>query len=132
MRGGFESECCVMIAHEVVGSVYIIKEIIVIDSTYMINKCKLVRETCSWVFHQCSNVKINRDKIQALADKFSYTPFNSFDHHVLTHNKNNEEDTLLYLFTLDSLNFCFWPLEGFEYEHLAASVKAYIEKGGAI
>ena len=29
---------------------------------------------------------------------------------------------------LDSLNFCFWPLEGFEYEHLAGSVKNYLLK----
>jgi hypothetical protein len=28
-----------------------------------------------------------------------------------------------YVFVLDSLNFCFWPLPGYEYEHLAASLK---------
>ena len=98
----------------------------------MINKCKLVRDTCSWVFQQSSNVKLNEDKIEILANKFNYTPFNEFEHHNLTHNTESDEITLLYLFTLDSLNFCFWPLEGFEYEHLAGSVKTYIEKGGAI
>lgn len=28
-----------------------------------------------------------------------------------------------YIFVLDSLNFCFWPFQGYEYEHLACSLK---------
>ena len=92
----------------------------------MINKCKLVRETCSWVVQQSANVKINEEKIGKLADRFHYTGFNEFNHHVLQQDKQDDENVLLYLFTLDSLNFCFWPLEGFEYEHLAGSVKHYI------
>ena len=29
---------------------------------------------------------------------------------------------------MDSLNFCFWPTEGFEYEHLALGLKAVLEQ----
>ena len=31
--------------------------------------------------------------------------------------------TAQYVFVLDSLNFCFWPVDGFEYEHLASSLR---------
>ena len=60
-----------------------------------------------------------------MANRFGYTSFNEFDHHNVS---ENPAQTLLYLFVLDSMNFCFWPLEGFEYEHLAASIKNYILK----
>jgi hypothetical protein len=35
--------------------------------------------------------------------------------------------TAQFIFVLDALNWCFWPTEGFEYEHLAASLKAVME-----
>jgi hypothetical protein len=31
--------------------------------------------------------------------------------------------TCQYIFVLDALNFCFWPIEGFEYDNLAKSLK---------
>lgn len=34
-----------------------------------------------------------------------------------------------FLFVLDSCNFCFWPLEGFEYNDLANSIRKYINNG---
>lgn len=33
------------------------------------------------------------------------------------------QNLIQYVFVLDSLNFCFWPLKGYEYEHLAGSLK---------
>lgn len=36
--------------------------------------------------------------------------------------------TAQYVFVLDSLNFCFWPVEGFEYEQLAASLRDKLVK----
>ena len=41
-------------------------------------------------------------------------------------NENNIELTLFYIFILDTLNFCFWPLNGYEYSHLAGSLKKII------
>lgn len=34
-----------------------------------------------------------------------------------------------FLFVLDSCNFCFWPLEGFEYDHLANSIRDFVNNG---
>ena len=34
-----------------------------------------------------------------------------------------ERRTAQYVFVLDSLNFCFWPLQGYEYSDLAAALK---------
>ena len=36
-----------------------------------------------------------------------------------------------YVFVLDALNFCFWPLEGYEYEPLANSLKLTLEDDAA-
>jgi hypothetical protein len=38
-------------------------------------------------------------------------------------NEDQVKALLQYVFVLDALNFCFWPLRGYEYEHLAASLK---------
>jgi len=35
----------------------------------------------------------------------------------------SEELTVKYILVLDALNFCFWPLEGYEYAQLASSLK---------
>ena len=32
-----------------------------------------------------------------------------------------------YIFVLDALNFCFWPLPGYEYDTLASSLKRELE-----
>eukprot|EP00808_Paulinella_micropora_P001096 g16979.t1 len=36
--------------------------------------------------------------------------------------------TAQYVLVLDALNFCFWPLEGYEYAELAGSLKSVLEK----
>ena len=53
----------------------------------------------------------NIDKINWGNEKFHY-----FD-------LNNIELTVQYIFILDCLNFCFWPLEEYEYHHLAGGLK---------
>ena len=35
--------------------------------------------------------------------------------------------TCQYIFVLDSLNFCFWPTPGLEYDFLASRLKAVLE-----
>mmetsp|Transcript_10280 Transcript_10280/g.26343 ORF Transcript_10280/g.26343 Transcript_10280/m.26343 type:complete len:329 (+) Transcript_10280:43-1029(+) len=39
--------------------------------------------------------------------------------------------TAQYVFVLDSLNFCFWPTEGFEYEQLATALTEVLAKDRA-
>lgn len=41
-----------------------------------INKCQLVRETCTWAHQQAKHVKINVEKLHQLADKV--TPAKKF------------------------------------------------------
>jgi hypothetical protein len=35
--------------------------------------------------------------------------------------------TCQYIFVLDALNFCFWPIPGLEYDCLALSLKSILE-----
>lgn len=42
-------------------------------------------------------------------------------------NESQCETLIQYVLVLDALNFCFWPLQGYEYEHLAGSLKAALE-----
>ena len=39
------------------------------------------------------------------------------------HLVNHGDLTAQYLLIIDALNFCFWPQDGLEYEHLATGVK---------
>jgi hypothetical protein len=45
------------------------------------NKCQLVRDTSAFVVAQAKHVKINENKIQQLAEKFSYKKFSEYEHH---------------------------------------------------
>jgi hypothetical protein len=49
------------------------------------------------------------------------------DYH-LAYNNRNEEIVCQYIFLLDAMNFCFWPVEGYEYSDLAGSIKRVVEK----
>ena len=91
----------------------------------MINRCKLVREGCAWVHQQSKHVKINIDKLQLLSDKYDHPKkFTEDDFHQTS---ENDERALLQMFILDFMNFCFWPLQDFEYEHLATNVQQAVK-----
>lgn len=40
-----------------------------------------------------------------------------------SHFRGGDAATAQYLLVLDALNFCFWPQQGLEYEHLARGLK---------
>ncbi|GAB5370220.1 hypothetical protein AAMO2058_001473800 [Amorphochlora amoebiformis] len=42
------------------------------------------------------------------------------------HDPKDPDLTCQYILVLDALNFCFWPLPGYEYEHLAGGLKRAI------
>ena len=44
-------------------------------------------------------------------------------HYCDTSSEFGEQRTAQYVFVLDALNFCFWPLAGYEYAELAGSLK---------
>lgn len=92
----------------------------------MSNKCELVRSTCAWVAAHSSHVRINHAKLPHLAQKFKYKSFNEDAYHETS---EDPEVALLQLFMLDSMNFCFWPIENFEYEQLATHVQKRVRQG---
>lgn len=44
------------------------------------------------------------------------------------HFSDGTDDTAQYILVLDALNFCFWPLPEYEYNHLASSLKKAFEE----
>lgn len=96
-----------------------------------------VRESCRDVVSQASNVSIVTSAIEEHASKIGDSIVGDFS-------KDVEWDaqgwhysadvaslgplTVQYIFVMDSLNFCFWPTPGFEYDTLALSLKAVLEK----
>ncbi len=78
---------------------------------------------------RAKHVTIDESNIQKIAEKFYYKKFNQYQHHDVG---EDDEVFLKYIFVLDSCNFCFWPLEGFQYEQLAGNIKKYIDTGVTI
>lgn len=91
-----------------------------------------VRRSCELVANEASHVVIHDDKIEAL---ITDRDGEFADHLRMLIEKKNEWDvcgwhynedvhtsgdlTAQYILIVDALNFCFWPCEGLEYEHLA-------------
>ena len=96
------------------------------------NPCALVRQSCSLVSNVATLVTINKAAIDILAttiekEGFGKKPVDWDDcgwHYI---DKNGGPLTAQYVFVLDSLNFCFWPHKGLEYEHLAVSLRNVLE-----
>lgn len=92
----------------------------------MSNKCDLVRSTSAFVASRAKHVRINEERLRKLAEQFHFKPFNADPYH---QTQVHPEKALLQLFVLDCMNFCFWPLPGFEYDHLATHVQQAINDG---
>ena len=91
------------------------------------NRCQLVRKTCLFVHQQSKHVTINQDKLVELAEK--YQPGKKFEDDQFHHTSQDPELALLQLFMLDFMNFCFWPLPEFQYEHLASNIRLAVQEG---
>lgn len=87
----------------------------------MLNKCQLVRDTCHWAAQQAKHAVINQEKLALLTHQ--YQPGKKFTEDTFHETSENPERALLQIFMLDFMNFCFWPLPDFEYEHLAFNIK---------
>ncbi|KAK9794969.1 hypothetical protein WJX73_009457 [Symbiochloris irregularis] len=87
-----------------------------------------VRGTAHQVVEQASQVTICDPALETLAelvrdsDLERLTSASAFD--TETHFFDGGPQTVQYLLVVDALNFCFWPAEDLEYEHLARGVKA--------
>jgi hypothetical protein len=101
-----------------------------------------VRQAAQRVAGKSRRVRINPEALAAFATRLSLQdariPAWDSDHHF----RGRDEETVAYLFVLDTLNFCFWPLEGkprWEIEYkgeffsgyyaLALSLKRALEQG---
>ncbi|XP_024401979.1 uncharacterized protein [Physcomitrium patens] len=81
-----------------------------------------VRSSCSWVADNASHVSIDPAGIEKLVDhiggklppiKWDFEGIHYFDNGPLT---------AQYMLVLDALNFCFWPDDDLQYDHLAAGL----------
>lgn len=91
-----------------------------------------VLPTTEAIVGQCSHVKIDDAAISSLCathlqSSLSVANPPQFDttlHYVAP---GNPDSTVQYLLLVDTLNFCFWPTPGLEYEHLSQGLKAIVE-----
>lgn len=92
-----------------------------------------VLRTCELVAQYSNHVAINETAILAFADGFSLHELQelispkAFDRDLHFVDESRAELTAQYLLVVDSLNFCFWPSDGLEYEHLSKGLKARVE-----
>ncbi len=101
-----------------------------------------VLKSANYIIKNNSFVKINREKIRALAEKLSKEEIKIPGWDCNYHFFDNSWRTCEYLFVLDSLNFCFWAKNAKEkwqiqyeknknlngYFALAFSLKKAVEK----
>ena len=92
------------------------------------NPCSEVRRTTEQVQKSSKYVTINGDKITEYVDHIiSKDYLNKFtrwsDCHFDVNMIEDMESIYIYVFLIDTLNFCFWPGEtGYEYENLAKNI----------
>lgn len=91
------------------------------------NKCNLVKISCSKVVEKSKYIELNEKKLEELVDEIinaptKYNNFDEFDCHLSTKDAKSLEEIIDYIFLLDSLNFCFWK-SNWEYDNLASSLK---------
>ncbi|CAM9200500.1 unnamed protein product [Discosporangium mesarthrocarpum] len=104
-----------------------------------LNPLLAVRRTSEDVVRNGNHVKISARALEDLAERWSQSGVaNTILHgaigwdacgwHYSDDVANGGEKTCQYIFVLDSLNFCFWPTRGLEYEHLASGLKSALQK----
>lgn len=90
-----------------------------------------VRESCQYVCEISNHVSISTSGLEHAASQFtpetlqSLTSEQSFDAEL--HLVGEGDLTAQYTLVLDALNFCFWPEEGLEYEHMARGLKETVK-----
>lgn len=102
-----------------------------------LNPVVSIKESCRYVFDHASHVQICEEAVDKVAAEWSTSSINSLKENI-TWDADNWHycadvdsfgpKTCQYIFVMDSLNFCFWPTDGFEYEHLALGLKAVLEQ----
>ncbi|KAL8099265.1 uncharacterized protein LOC141685505 [Apium graveolens] len=87
-----------------------------------------VRASSEWVSCHASHVTVNLAGIEKVAESMKNSiPKVEWDYEGI-HYFDNGPLSVQYLFVLDALNFCFWPDKDLTYDHLAAGLKAALQK----
>ena len=98
----------------------------------MVSPTNEVRASCEYVRNHARSVIINDAAITVLANEMSErcdaVAWDEGDWHYCKDAKELGPRTCQYIFVMDSLNFCFWPVVGLEYDTLALALKNVLEK----
>lgn len=95
------------------------------------NPCQKVKESCKIVMRNAYHVKINQEKLQKLATQIQETEFKYLTweecHFKITEDVTTEQ-IIAYVVVVDTLNFCFWPTAGFEYDNLTSNLTKLLKE----
>lgn len=105
-------------------------------STDFLNPINQVRSSCLEVCKMSSSVKIVVENFSALVESIARegktfregVEWDASGWHFSLDAPGNGPLTCQYIFVLDSLNFCFWPTPGMEYDFLASKLKVILER----
>ena len=92
-----------------------------------------VLETCRFVADQATHVRVDLEaldaEVKAHPDRYSVEALPpSWQNSYHFFDAMNADLTAQYILVLDSMNFCFHPVLGYEYEHLASSLARVLHK----
>lgn len=102
------------------------------------NICRKVRRTCrEWVEGEgLSYVRVNVNEDAPLVSQIQKVAWDDDEWHYSSpkHWPENirRERLALYILCIDAINFCFWPLPGYEYDRLAVTLTAMAEADHAL
>ncbi|KAL7713208.1 Queuosine 5'-phosphate N-glycosylase/hydrolase [Entamoeba marina] len=90
--------------------------------------CDKVRQSVQFIQNNADVVTVNQVKLKSvilpLLDKIEIETFDKNIHTAPV----DVEQRLRYILAVDALNFCFWPVEGFEYEHLTCGLTQLVKE----
>ena len=102
------------------------------------NPMSAVRNTCDFVTSSASHVSIDMSAISTFVGSINKestlvslkdgVAWDANNWHYCADAKEYGKLTCQYIFVMDALNFCFWPQADLEYDTLAMSLKAVLEK----
>ncbi|GLJ12920.1 hypothetical protein SUGI_0200560 [Cryptomeria japonica] len=91
-----------------------------------------VKASSAWVARHSSHVFVDSLGLEKVVDELhGNLPSVAWDFEGI-HYFDNGPLTVQYLLVLDTLNFCFWPDEELNYDHLAAGLKAALENDSSV
>ena len=125
------SQACISWAMSVVAEARRLKMIEKPEGVTLGDKLLLLRTSLAVMARDDVSVTIDQAALESFADDYSADRVQSMRKEVewdacdwhYTPKDLPGDSTAQYIFVMDSLNYCFWPVEGLEYEQLATSLR---------